>query len=65
MKNAALFAAVGMLLWTILVALELIRSLSGLANGIVAASATIATLIQFIAVLSLLIFFFVFSRTRF
>ena len=64
LRNAALFALVGIGLWTILLTLDLIRSLSGLSRGIVAASATVTSLIHFLAALSLLVFFFVFHRSQ-
>jgi len=63
-RNAALFAVVGTLLWTILLALEFVNAATGMARGIVAASAVITSLIHFVAVLSLLIFFFAFHRSQ-
>ena len=56
MRNATLFAIVGTVLWTIVLVIELVRSLSGLGRGIVAADSTLVALIHFVFVLSLLIF---------
>jgi hypothetical protein len=64
LRNAALFAVVGTLLWTILLAFDLIDAVTGMARGIVAAAAVITSLIHFVAVFSLLIFFFAFHRSQ-
>ncbi len=64
LRNAALFAVVGTLLWTILLAFEFINAVSGMARGIVADAVVLTSLIHFVAVLSLLIFFFAFHRSQ-
>jgi len=64
LRNAALFAVIGTLLWTILLAFELVNAFAGEARGIVAASALITSLIHFVAVLSLFVFFVVFHRSQ-
>ncbi len=64
LRNAALFAVIGTLLWTILLGYELIKTVTGMARGIVAAAAVITSLIHFVAVLSLLVFFFAFHRSQ-
>jgi predicted membrane-bound spermidine synthase len=64
LRNAALFAIVGTLLWTILLASQLINAIAGMARGIVAAAAVVTSLIHFVAVLSLLIFFFTYHRSQ-
>jgi hypothetical protein len=64
LRNAALFALIAVALWTLLLAIELIRNTSGLAGGFVSASAFLASLIRFLAALSLTVFFFVFHRAQ-
>ena len=64
LRNAALFALVAVALWTLLLTMDLIRNISGMAGGFVSASAVLASLIQFLAALSLLVFFFVFRRAQ-
>ena len=64
LRNAALFAVIGTLLWTILLAFEFVNTVTGVARGIVASATVITSLIHFVAVLSLLIFFFVFHRSQ-
>jgi len=56
-KSAALFALIAMILWTLRMTLGLIKSISGLAGGYVALNVTVVSLIDFLAALSLLIFF--------
>lgn len=63
-RNAALFALVAVALWTVLLALELIRNISGIAGGYVSDSAFLASLIRFVAALSLAVFFFVFRKSQ-
>jgi hypothetical protein len=64
LRNAALFAVIGTLLWTILLAFDFVNAVTGMARGIVAASSVITSLIHFVAVLSLLIFFVVFHKSQ-
>jgi hypothetical protein len=64
LRNAALFAVVGTLLWTILLAFELVNAITGAARGIVADAVVLTSLIHFVAVLSLFIFFFAFHRSQ-
>ena len=64
LRNAAVFAAVGMALWTARTAADLIISISGVLRGILPADALLTSLIQFIAALSLLVFFLVFRRKQ-
>jgi hypothetical protein len=59
-KRAALFALIAMILWTLRMAVALIRSLSGLAGGYVSLNVAVVSLIDFLAVLSLLTFFAVY-----
>lgn len=64
MRNAAVFAIVGMALWTIRFALDLITSISGVADGIVPANALVRSLIDFLAAFSLLVFLVIFHRKQ-
>ncbi len=64
LRNAALFAVIGTLLWTILLAIEFVNAATGLGRGIVASSAVITSLIHFVAVLSLFVFFVAFHRSQ-
>jgi hypothetical protein len=59
-KGAALFALIAMILWTLRMTVSLIKDLSGLAGGFVSLSVTVVSLIDFLAALSLLIFFAVY-----
>jgi hypothetical protein len=61
-KDAALFALIAMLLWTMRMTVGLIKSLSGLAGGFVSLNAAVVSAIDFLAALSLLIFFAVYRR---
>ncbi len=62
--NATIFAIIGTGLWAIVLLMDLIRAFSGLSRGIVSASAAVTSLIHFAAVLSLVVFFFVFHRSK-
>jgi len=59
-KSAALFALIAMILWTLRMVVGLIKDISGLAGGYVALNVTVVSLIDFLAALSLLVFFAVF-----
>jgi hypothetical protein len=64
LKNAALFALIGMVLLTILLAALFIRDLSGVLSGAVASMALLESAIRLLAGLSLAIFLFVFHRAQ-
>jgi len=64
LRTAAAVAMIGTALWVILLAANFINSLIALSHGIVAASATLTSLIHFLAALSLLVFFVVFHRSQ-
>jgi hypothetical protein len=64
LKSAAFFAVVGMALWTVRLALTFFNSLSGVLRGFAPAAALLTSLIQLIAVVSLLVFFVVFYRSQ-
>jgi hypothetical protein len=50
-------------MWTVLTAVNLIRTISGVADGFIPAITLLTTLIQFVTALSLLVFFIVFRRS--
>jgi hypothetical protein len=64
LKNAALFAVVGMVLFTLLVSVALIRNVSGLISGFIPPVTVLISLIEWVASLSLLVFFIVFHKTQ-
>ena len=64
LRTAAAVAIIGTALWVILLAATFINSLLALSRGIVAASATLTSLIYLLAALSLLVFFAVFHRSQ-
>jgi hypothetical protein len=64
LKNAAFFALVGMLLWTIVLTARLVIDVSGVVNGIVPAVAVLTSLVEWVAGLSLFVFFLVFHGTQ-
>jgi hypothetical protein len=55
LKSAALFALVGMILLTVVVALGFIRDVSALASGAIAADAVLVSVIHLLASLSVTI----------
>jgi hypothetical protein len=64
LRNATVFAIVGMALGTIHLALDLITGISGVAGGFIPANSLLKSLIDFLAVFSLLVFFVVFHRKQ-
>jgi hypothetical protein len=64
LKNAAFFALVGMLLWTLVLTVRLIIDVSALMNGVVPAITVLTLLIEWLASLSLLVFFAVFHKSQ-
>jgi hypothetical protein len=62
LKSAACFAIAGTAAWTVLTAVNLIRSISGVAGGFAAPITLLNTGILFVAALSLLVFFVVFRK---
>ena len=64
LKNAALLALVGMILLTILLAVDCIVSVTGFLNGVVSAASMLASVIRVFAALTLAIFFFVFHKAQ-
>jgi hypothetical protein len=64
LKNAAFFALVGMLLWTAVLTVRLIINVSGVVNGVVPAVTVLTLLMEWVASLSLLVFFAVFQKSQ-
>jgi len=64
LKNAAFFALVGMLLWTAVLTVRLIINVSGVVNGVVPAVTVLTLLMEWVASLSLLVFFAVFHKSQ-
>ena len=64
LKSAALFALVGMILLTVVVALGFFRDISAYSAGAIAADAILVSLVHLLASLSLTVFLYVFHRTQ-
>jgi hypothetical protein len=64
LKNAALFALIGMILLTVLLAAGFIRDLVGFAQGAAAAMALLTSGIHFLASLSVAVFLYVFHKAQ-
>jgi hypothetical protein len=64
LKNAAFFALIGMLLWTVVLTVRLIINISALVNGVVPAVTVLTMLMEWMASLSLLVFFAVFHKSQ-
>jgi hypothetical protein len=62
LRNSAFFAIIGTALWTILTAFNLFRDISGWVEGILPAVTFLSSLIEFLAALSLLLFFAAYYR---
>jgi hypothetical protein len=64
LKSATLFAIIGMALWTIHLALLLLKTIAGVSGGYMPSNTLLVTLVEFVAALSLLVFFVVFYRSK-
>jgi len=64
MKNAAFLALIGTLVLMILLALDFIKTLSGVLNDVVPAMALLRSLVYLLASLSVAVFFYVFHRAQ-
>jgi hypothetical protein len=64
LKSAALFALVGMILLTVVLALGFIRDVSAFLSGAAAAMTVLVSLIHLLASLSVTVFLFVFYRAH-
>lgn len=64
LKSAALFALLGMLLLTVVLALGFVRDISAYSAGAIAANAVLVSLVHLLASLSLTVFLFVFHKAQ-
>ena len=64
LRNAALFAFIGMTLLTIVCALGFVGDVSALLAGAIAPMMVLKSLIHFLASLSVSVFLFVFQKTQ-
>jgi hypothetical protein len=64
LKNAALWALIGTLLLTVLVAADFIKTVSGVLNDVTPAMAIFRSLIYLLASLSVTVFFYIFSKAQ-
>jgi hypothetical protein len=64
LKNAALFALIGMILLTVLLVAGFIRDLLSFMNGAVAALALLISGIRLLASLGVAVFFYVFHKAQ-
>jgi hypothetical protein len=64
LKSAALFALVGMILLTVVVAVGFIRDISAFTAGAIAAMEMLISLIHLLASLSLAVFLYVFYKSQ-
>ena len=63
-KNAALFALIGMALLAVLLAFDFIRDFSGLLSGVVAVAVVLKTGIHLLAILGVTLFLYVFHKAQ-
>lgn len=63
-KGAALFGIIAMLLWTIRMTIGLAKGISGVAGGFLPLNTLMGSMVDFLAALSLLIFFLVYYRSK-
>jgi hypothetical protein len=64
LKDAALFALIGMILLTVMLAVSFLRYVMSLGSGAVAPITVLTSGIYLLASLGLAVFFFVFHRTQ-
>lgn len=64
LKNAALFALIGMTLLTVLLAVVFIRDVSAFVAGAIAAMSFLVSLIHLLASLSVTVLLYVFYKTQ-
>jgi hypothetical protein len=64
LKSAALFALIGMILLTVLLAAGFIRDVSAILAGAIAAMALLKSLIHLLASLSVTVFLYVFHKAQ-
>ena len=64
LKNATLFALIGMILLTVLLAASFIRDVSNLLAGLIAAITVLISLIHLLASLGVTVFLYVFHKSQ-
>ena len=64
LKSAALFALIGMVLLTVVLALGFVRDISAFTAGAIAATAMLISLIHLLASLSVTVFLYVFHKAQ-
>ena len=64
LKNAALFALIGMALLTVLMAFDFIRDFSGFLSGVVAVVVVLKSGVYLLASLSVAVFLYVFHKAQ-
>lgn len=64
LKNAALFALIGMALLTVLMAFDFVRDFSGFLSGVVAAAAVLKSGVHLLASLGVALFLYVFHKAQ-
>jgi len=64
LKSAAFLALIGTLLLTILLALDFVRTVSGVMDDMVPMMALVRSLVYLLASLSVTVFFYVFHRSQ-
>jgi hypothetical protein len=64
LKSAALFALVGMILLTVVVAFGFVRDISAYSAGAIAATAMLVSLVHLLASLSVTVFLYVFRKRQ-
>jgi hypothetical protein len=64
LKNAAFLALIGTLLLTILLAVDFIKTVSGILSGVVPTVSLLRALVYLLASLSVTVFFYVFNRAQ-
>jgi hypothetical protein len=64
LKSAALFALVGMILLTVVLAFGFVRAISLYSVGAIAANAMLVSLVHLLASVSVTVFLFVFHKTQ-
>ncbi len=64
MKNAALFALIGMLVLTVFLAVDFIDTVLNVGRGLVPAMRLLMSLVDLLASVGLTVFFYVFRKTQ-
>ena len=65
LKSAALLALIGTLLLTVLLAVDFIDTVFGVARGVIPATALVRSLVYLFAGLAVTVFFYAFNKERF